>query len=285
MDIRTDSGVYEIVNRVTGDRYIGSTTRNFHTRWAGHRSALAHGRGSRHLNGAWRKYGPENFHFRVLMCCPPEDALYYEQLAIDSFCPAYNLSPTAGNTQGVTLTAERKAKIAASHRGRRHPHAKRFVVDGAEASYVEHAERIGVVSPELVKNRLKSGWDIEKALRTPTQIQGMHMKDPQAAERVAVHTRGRKASISPEALASRNAKIAEANRRRTLGPDARKNMSDAQRARGTATRYRVNGELLSAMDVAERYPISRHTFLKRIQAGWDPDRAAATPVRNHKRGN
>ena len=59
-------GVYAIINRANGDKYIGST-QNITRRWSGHRHSLKEGTNSNHpLQNAWRCYGSEAFMFTVL---------------------------------------------------------------------------------------------------------------------------------------------------------------------------------------------------------------------------
>jgi hypothetical protein len=60
------SGVYQIKNVVTGEVYIGASTR-IDERWAAHVSKLLSGRcDSRSLQVAWNCYGRDAFEFSVL---------------------------------------------------------------------------------------------------------------------------------------------------------------------------------------------------------------------------
>ncbi len=132
------SGIYEIVNTINGKRYAGSAAL-IKRRWKSHRTTL---RGNRHhctkLQRAWNKYGEAAFAFRVLLVCEPEDLLMYEQISFDALKPEYNLAPAAGSCLGVkhredaktrtqprmkglTHSDETREKIAAAHRGRKHP--------------------------------------------------------------------------------------------------------------------------------------------------------------------
>lgn len=63
------SGVYQIVCRRTGHRYIGSSVR-IERRWGRHREEL--NKGTHHngwLQRAWVKYGKEAFDFEILEVC------------------------------------------------------------------------------------------------------------------------------------------------------------------------------------------------------------------------
>jgi group I intron endonuclease len=93
-----NSGIYEIVNLVNGKKYIGSA-KSLHSRFGNHRVRLVSGKHhNRYLQKSWIKYGAEAFAFRVLLICRPTDLICFEQRAIDSLRPEYNLSPTAGST-------------------------------------------------------------------------------------------------------------------------------------------------------------------------------------------
>jgi group I intron endonuclease len=60
-------GVYQIVCKTTGNRYVGSTTKSFKHRWSGHKSLLRAGtHHSIHFQNAWNKYGEDDFLFLIL---------------------------------------------------------------------------------------------------------------------------------------------------------------------------------------------------------------------------
>lgn len=118
MAANTDTGIYEIVNLVSGKRYVGSAvclSRRKNQHWA----RLSRGRHhNRHLQASWNKHGPSTFVFRVLLLCPAGCLLLYEQLALIALRPEYNLSPTAGSTFGIVLSTETRTKISATALGR-----------------------------------------------------------------------------------------------------------------------------------------------------------------------
>jgi group I intron endonuclease len=113
------TGIYAIVNKVNDKFYVGSAVRQgkfrshsgFYTRWNRHLWVLRRNEHhSRYLQNAWNKYGEENFEFRILHFCPPEECIQFEQIYLNLLCPHYNISPTAGNTRGVKRTDEYIAK-------------------------------------------------------------------------------------------------------------------------------------------------------------------------------
>lgn len=111
-----NSGVYRIVNLLTGSCYVGSSIR-LRSRFANHFRDLE--LGTHHsiaLMRAWRKYGPDCFRFEVLMYCAPEHVLFYEQRFIDSLDSKYNICPVAGNCTGRKLNPEQLMRHAARMR-------------------------------------------------------------------------------------------------------------------------------------------------------------------------
>lgn len=104
-------GVYEIVNRVNGKRYVGSS-KNIESRWGEHRRTAE--KGIHHaiaLQRAWDKYGADNFEFRILEECPVDDLISTEQKHLDSRYD-YNSSPTASNCLGVRHSEETRARVS-----------------------------------------------------------------------------------------------------------------------------------------------------------------------------
>lgn len=79
------SGVYVIENLIDGKYYIGSS-KNIRVRKMQHFSDLKNNRHTnRHLQGAFNKYGEENFKFEILEYCGVERRLPREQKWIDLF--------------------------------------------------------------------------------------------------------------------------------------------------------------------------------------------------------
>jgi group I intron endonuclease len=65
-----NSGIYQILNKINGKKYVGSS-KDIRYRWnQSHRPQLRSGNHcNRHLQSAWNKYGEENFEFKKLESC------------------------------------------------------------------------------------------------------------------------------------------------------------------------------------------------------------------------
>jgi group I intron endonuclease len=113
-----NTGIYIITNAINNSCYIGSAI-NIKQRWALHKSDLKLNKHhSQHLQNAYNKYKPDNFEYSILIYCSKEDLLFYEQRAINTYKPAYNICKVAGSQLGRKHTEETKAKIATATLGR-----------------------------------------------------------------------------------------------------------------------------------------------------------------------
>jgi len=111
------SGIYEIINKRNGHRYIGSA-KNLIKRWVTHKWALNRNKHhSIYFQNAWNKYGRDAFEFNVLITCPTDLLIYYEQQFINQIIPEYNIAQIAGSSLGVKATNETKYKQSIAHLG------------------------------------------------------------------------------------------------------------------------------------------------------------------------
>lgn len=183
------SGIYEVVNRENGERYIGSAV-NMPNRWKAHRWAL---RGQKHhsphLQAAWNKYGEGAFEFNPVMLCEKDVLREWEQQYMDGFAPEYNIATSAtnpmlgrkhsdatrarmsekliGNTRslGRQFSDEHKRKIGDRTRGRKFP--PEF---GARVSAAKKGRPVAKRGPMPMSQRLaiaeaRRGWKMPEAQR------------------------------------------------------------------------------------------------------------------------
>lgn len=116
--MKKQCGIYQIVNALNGDRYIGSSSRLKH-RWESHKWMLRSGKHhSNYLQHAWDKYGEKSFDFVVVFFCYEEELIKFEQKYIDECLPKYNMCKIAGSKTGFFHTEESKMKISKALTGR-----------------------------------------------------------------------------------------------------------------------------------------------------------------------
>ena len=85
------SGVYEIVNTITGDCYIGSTV-DLDKREKQHfRESTWKHNPNKQLYKDMKQYGKDNFLFKPIQLCNPYELKKYEQIAIEKYNPKYNV--------------------------------------------------------------------------------------------------------------------------------------------------------------------------------------------------
>lgn len=111
MEQKLKSGIYQILNEINGESYIGSSV-NIIERWQRHRKDLKGNRHhSRFLQRAYNKYGVENFKYLVLEFCEKNILAERENYYLDCLKPIYNICPKAYNQVGKKLTEEHKEKL------------------------------------------------------------------------------------------------------------------------------------------------------------------------------
>lgn len=108
-------GTYTITNRINKKWYAGQSV-DIEARWKGHIRNAAKG-SSGHLYSAIRKYGVDNFEFRIVEECPrnKDDLNKCEQKLLD-MRPDYNESFIAG---AIEMTLEVIKKIIFKNTGRK----------------------------------------------------------------------------------------------------------------------------------------------------------------------
>lgn len=205
------TGVYCILNKVTGKRYIGCASRSFRGRWKEHIGSLNKGKHrNRFLQRAWNKYGAKAFAFTILELCEPEDCLDREKAWIESFDATnprvgYNICKEGFSRLGTKASEETRRKISLTSRGRR--------------------PMLGHKQSEYAKQRLREVHKGNKYNLGRKASPETRAKLSAIRSGVNNHRFGRKLS------AETRAKIAAAHRGRTASAEARANMSRAQMGR------------------------------------------------------
>ena len=85
------SGVYQIINTITGDCYIGSSI-DLKKREKEHFSeSVWKYNQNKPLYKDMQQYGKDNFLFKPIQLCNPKELKKYEQIAIKKYNPKYNI--------------------------------------------------------------------------------------------------------------------------------------------------------------------------------------------------
>lgn len=197
------TGVYCWENQVNQKVYVGGAYESLEGRKEGYLKAFAKGRcHNRYLLNAWLKYGAENFVWKVLERCHPDDVEDRENFwlaktrAYDKKC-GYNICKVAGSRLGVKHTEEACAKMSASKKGR--PNGRLGCKHTEEAKARISATKTGVPLKEETKQRMSA---VRKGKKQTEQHRENSRKShwskgPRAAEIIAgikAKTTGRKYS-------------------------------------------------------------------------------------------
>ncbi len=218
------AGIYAIVNRANGKRYIGRSE-HIERRWLVHLSELKNGRHhSFKLQAAWNKYGERNFHFMILDHCEKDQLHRREQFFLDSCKPEYNVSRTALGGGGPVTDAMRSA-VADSNRRRTGWHM-------TEASKLKISlANTGRASP--TKGKARSRDAVEK---TAAAHRG-RKRSLETRAKIAAAAKGRKV---PPRTEEYRAKMSAIHKGRKLSPEhmaalqagrVKRQFTDEQRAK------------------------------------------------------
>lgn len=116
-----NSGIYKILNLITGLFYIGSAVR-LSKRFERHRWEFENNRHSNiKLQRAYNKYGADAFEFIIIEIIekPTKELLEArEQHYIDTLNPQYNLNPTAGSQLGSKRSPESLSRMSAAQKNK-----------------------------------------------------------------------------------------------------------------------------------------------------------------------
>ena len=111
--------IYQIINTITNDVYIGKTTQEFHKRINAHKSTARRNKGS-YIHRTINKYGIENFKFLIL-----EDNILTEKelnekeiFYIHKLQPEYNLTLGGDGVSGFKQSKEHIQKRTAPYKGK-----------------------------------------------------------------------------------------------------------------------------------------------------------------------
>lgn len=205
-----DSGVYQLLNTVTGKSYVGSSSR-LRKRRAEHLKAIANGtHHSQKMRASAAKHGPEVFTFSILEHCPAQDLISRERYWMEAFNAVeagYNVRPDPASNRGVKPTAEMRRKMSDAAKGKFVP---KHVRDAMAAS----AAGRDMSKPVAASAEARRGKQLPKATRE--KISAANVGRPKTPEHVAKVSAALRGRDVPDGVRS---KISEALKGRQLPPD------------------------------------------------------------------
>ena len=255
------SGVYRIVNTLTGDFYIGSSA-NVDHRLGRHRWMLLRDEHpNSHLLNAWRRDGAESFVFELIERVDPVHLLESEQAFIDQLRPRYNIAMKADrppgtlglrwkvpNKVGHPTSEETKEKLRQAGLGRTHSLQTKLRISALKKGRItgppsaEHRRKISEA-----KMGSKRPPCTEEARRNLSVALMGKRKSPEHCEHIRQAKLGKKLTV--EAIAKRTA-----SRRRNK--DGWKWIGDARRGKTYVDLY--GPERAAEINIKKRLAMRAH---------------------------
>ena len=151
--------IYKIRNKINGQCYIGQTKQQLYERWKQHKKSKSN---CRYLKNAFKKYGIENFEFKMICICFDDDLNKFEIEYIkkyNSLVPnGYNLK--TGGENGGKHSNETKIKISDTLKNRTN-------IERSKAQLGKpHTEDVKQKISNSLKGRIIKNETIEKIKKT-----------------------------------------------------------------------------------------------------------------------
>ncbi len=243
-----NSGIYEITNKINGNRYVGSSV-DLERRFKQHRSLLKReGHCNVHLQRAWNKYDEASFEFSVIFYCAPEMCVAFEQRAIDAINPEYNFCKVAGSNLGTKHTDEARVKMSVANKGRVVSSEARANMGAAQKGRKHSEETLAKMSLSQRGRKCKPFTE-------------EHRKNLSAARTGSKHSAETIAKMSADRKGRKFSKEWRANLRAARKKSCRLTLDQIHEIRHLL----ALGDMLQ-LEIAEHYPVDR-TAISRISTG------------------
>ena len=221
--------IYMIKNKIDAKCYIGQTIeKDVNTRWNKHKRSL-NSDGCRALYNTFRKYGIENFDFKII-CISFDEALddleVFYISKFNSIAPnGYNLE--GGGNKNKIFHPETCKKISIALKGKKHSEERKLKNSNAQKGK-KHSDEARQKMSETRKGKKRNLTD-EQRQEWSNRLKG---------HKVSEETRQ---------------KVAEANKKRVWTDEARQKMSEKSKGRISVNRkkvgkYTLDGVLIETYD-------------------------------------
>ena len=235
--VRGKSGVYRILNTVTGKSYVGSAA-DIGRRWTQHRSQLR--RGVHHsvkLQRSWVVHGAEVFEFSVLELVDGDVALIAREQhwidALNAYHGGYNTCADAGRTTGYRFTDEQRKNASVAKKGKTvfTDEHRAKISDGLRGQVFTEERRKKIAEKSAARMATPEGKAAIRAANTGRKW-SPETRAKMMAARADVWTPERRAAAAERMRARKHtpeskAKIAASNARRVVTEETRQKMRDA----------------------------------------------------------
>lgn len=148
------SGIYQIVNVVDGNIYVGSS-KNVEGRVKQHSYLLEKNcHDNIHLQRAYNKYGEDSFEWDILIMCDVEMLMVHEQEFIDTLHPSYNICTIVDRPSDICLQ-----KVSESNRMRVWSEYSRNKLSASNKGRIPSAKNRKALSAANIGNKYFKGHE------------------------------------------------------------------------------------------------------------------------------
>jgi group I intron endonuclease len=231
--------IYKVTNKINGKEYVGQTVKSLKQRKQKHISDVTKQRNNFHFHNALRKYGSDNFTWKILQKCDIIEELnkleiYYIGL-YNTFEKGYNLTLGGGGNLGYKASEETRKKMSENKKGsKNHFYGKTHTEETKKKIYETAIGRIP--SEETRKKMSKSHKDFKHSEESKRKMSEL------ALGRIpSKKTRGKLSEIAKNRVFSKETrkKISEAHKGKIISEETKQRMSKAAK-KGWAKRKLLN---------------------------------------------
>lgn len=207
---------YLITNLVTGIRYVGVTTQQPPIkRWKRHISEAKHNMGPPLLHADMRRYGIEAFRFEVVTTYETHAAMVQGErdmiVQYNTLAPAgYNMTTGGQGTIGYKWSAEARARLSATNKGRSMEHARAAMLAAVRGKPLSPEHRAKIAAAHMGKKQGPMSEAQKEKLRITS---ARHRHSPESIARMRV------AQLKSWANPVRHEKMVSIAQSRKRGPD------------------------------------------------------------------
>lgn len=171
--------IYSITNIINGKMYIGQTTKTLEQRIKNHKNSMVSGKDT-HLYRAMRKYGWENFVFKVIVYANSQETLdeleaYYIK-KYDTIKSGYNMAP------GGSINIMYSKVVADKHdKKMRTPEVRKKISESMKQSYINRGGASAEHKKHLSENK-KAFYASERGKETRKKFSETFKLSPEHKE-------------------------------------------------------------------------------------------------------
>ena len=215
------AGVYEIINKVNGHKYVGSSI-NLKRRLKTHRYKLSNSRHSNaHLQSAWNLYNKDNFEFRVLAILESSEILKVENLLLNTGKYIYNIATNASAPMLGKKHSEETKRII-SEKSKKYSGHKQTDETKQKLRIANLGKHLSDAQKAKISKSIRERMNDEYKKKMSMALKG-HIVSEETRNKISIANTGKKRSKETRE------KISKSCKGRIISEETRKKISEANR--------------------------------------------------------